>query len=163
VLTDVLASDKCTAATQLVMTQTPAAGTVLGRGSYVITVTVSDAAGNTSSAGIPLTVTNLTAHGTYCVTASPNVLSPPNHRLVPITVIVTSMNSCDPPPTSQIISVTCNESTSPGDIQITGGLTLNVAATRAGYGNGRVYTITVRSTDTFGNPSTGTVTVTVPH
>jgi hypothetical protein len=145
------------------MSQTPAAGTVLDRGSYVITVTVSDTAGNTSSAGIPLSVTSMHPRNTYCLTATPNVLSPPNHRLVPITVIVTAMNSCDPLPTSQIVSVTCNESTSPGDIQITGDLTLNLAATRTGYGNGRVYTITVRSTDQLGNSSTGTVTVTVPH
>lgn len=163
VLTNVLATDNCTPANQLVMSQTPAAGTVVDRGSFVITVTVSDAVGNTSSAGIPLTVTNMMAPTGYCLTASPNVLSPPNHRLVPITVIVTPMNSCDAPPTSQITSVTCNESASPNDIQITGNLTLNLAATRAGNGNGRVYTITVLSTDAFGNSSSGTVTVTVPH
>jgi probable HAF family extracellular repeat protein len=162
VLTNVLASDNCTPSAQLLLTQTPTAGSLLGLGSYVITVSASDAAGNSSSAAIPLTVTNVTAPGTYCISASPNVLSPPNHRLVPITVLVTSM-TCAPAPTSQIVSVTCNEQTSPNDIQITGDLTVNLAATRAGYGNGRVYTITVRSTDQLGNSSTGTVTVTCPH
>jgi hypothetical protein len=162
VLTNVLASDNCTPADQLLLTQSPTAGSLLGIGSYVITVSASDAAGNSSSAAVPLTVTNMMARDNYSLTASPNVLSPPNHRMVPITVIVNA-NGCAPSPTSQIVSVTCNEQTSPGDIQITGALTVSVAATRTGYGNGRVYTITVRSTDQLGNSSTRTVTVTVPH
>ena len=41
--------------------------------------------------------------------------------------------------------------------------TLLLRAERAGPGNGRVYTITVDSTDRAGNSTTSSVAVTVPH
>ena len=43
------ASDNCTAATDLTITQDPAAGTVIGLGTTLFTVTVTDAAGNTET------------------------------------------------------------------------------------------------------------------
>jgi hypothetical protein len=67
---------------------------------------------------------------------------------------------------SQIVAVTSNEAgdghTDP-DWEITGSLTLNVRAERAGHGTGRIYTITVACTDASGNQSIATVTVTIPH
>ena len=41
--------------------------------------------------------------------------------------------------------------------------TLLLRAERAGPGNGRVYTITVDSTDRAGNSTTSSVAVSVPH
>ena len=49
------------------------------------------------------------------------------------------------------------------DSQITGNLTLNVRAERAGTGNGRVYTLVVTCTDASGNAMQKTVFVRVPH
>jgi probable HAF family extracellular repeat protein len=162
-LTNVLATDNCTPMEQLLVSQDPAAGTLLPIGSYVITVTVTDAAGNSSSAAVPLTIADMTPPVICSLTASPNVIWSPNHRLVPISVTANVVDNCDAAPTSQIVSVTCNETTYPGEIQITGNMAVNLAATRNGYGNGRVYTITVQSTDASGNQSTRTVTVSVPH
>jgi hypothetical protein len=39
---------------------------------------------------------------------------------------------------------------------------LNLRAEREGQGNGRIYTITVQTTDTFGLMTTGTTQVLVP-
>jgi hypothetical protein len=102
------------------------------------------------------------------VRATPNVLFPPNHKLVPVTIsVVTSGNVVS----TKIISVTSNQpingtgdgNTSP-DWIITGDLTVLLRAERAGnIKTDRVYTITVQVTDSFGNTATTTVRVTVPH
>jgi len=52
----VVASDNCTPANALVITQSPAAGTTLGSGQYVITVAVTDAAGNAATCTTTITV-----------------------------------------------------------------------------------------------------------
>jgi len=79
-------SDNGTAADKLVVTQGPAAGTLVGMGSHVITVIATDEAGNTSTCATTLTVADTTAPTINSVTASPNVLSQPNHQMVPVVV-----------------------------------------------------------------------------
>ncbi|MGZ4962616.1 MAG: FG-GAP repeat protein [Limisphaerales bacterium] len=100
--------------------------------------------------------------------ASPSVLWPPNHKLVPVTVSVTTAGS---PGTCKIVSVTSNQpingtgdgNTSP-DWVITGDLTVLLRAERAGnIKTDRVYTITVECADAFGNTARANVLVTVPH
>jgi WD40 repeat protein len=95
--------------------------------------------------------------------ASPDVLWPPNHKLVPVTVTVSTSGGCGSV-SCKIISVSSNEPVDPdGDWLITGNLTLKLRAERLGSGNGRVYTITVLCTDGSGNITTKTVAVTVSH
>jgi len=160
VTSQVVASDNCTAAGSLTVSQSPAAGTLLGVGQYNITVTVTDAAGNSATTTVVLKV-ETSVPTIQSVTANPSVLSPPNHQLVPVTVSVVASGGCDSSLVSQIISVTANESTDPGDIQITGNLTVTLAASKNSMGNNRVYTITVRTTDSSGNSATATTTVSV--
>jgi len=52
-----LATDNCTPAGALVKTQSPAAGTLVSSGTHVITLTVTDAAGNSSACSTTFTVT----------------------------------------------------------------------------------------------------------
>jgi len=106
------------------------------------------------------------------LSAAPNVLQPPKHKMVPVTVSVTVTDNCDASvaQSCQIVQVQSNEpvsGTGEGDTapdwQITGNLTVNLRAERAGSGTGRVYTIFVRCTDNAGQ-SGGTATiVSVPH
>jgi hypothetical protein len=84
--------------------------------------------------------------------------------------VTASITDYDSSASCKIVSVTSNEvddGLGDGDTaidwKITGALTLEVRAERAGRGTGRVYTITVACTDASGNASTSTVTVTVPH
>jgi hypothetical protein len=49
------------------------------------------------------------------------------------------------------------------DWEVTGDLTVNLRAERAGTGNGRVYTMTVGCTDASAQRAAKNVTVTVPH
>jgi hypothetical protein len=97
------------------------------------------------------------------LTVDPAVLWPPNHKMVPVSLQVTATG--DPSPECRIGSTASNEpGTVPGedDWVVTGSLTLDLRAERAGSGNGRVYTINVTCTNTSGSASR-TITVNVPH
>ena len=103
------------------------------------------------------------------MTATPKVLKPPNHQMVPVTVAVEATDSCDPTPVCELTAVSSNEpenGTGDGDTgpdwEVTGPLTVNLRAERGGSGNGRVYTLAVECTDATGNAAQGTTTVTVP-
>jgi hypothetical protein len=163
VIPGVAATDNCTPGSQLVITQSPAAGTLLAKGQHSILITVTDASGNKANTSVLLSVVDTTAPVIQGLSVSPNVLSPPNHQMVPVTVSVSATDNCDPAPVSRIISITSNEALVAGEVQITGNLTALLAAARNGGNGGRVYSITVQSTDADGNSSTGVVTVTVPQ
>jgi M6 family metalloprotease-like protein len=104
------------------------------------------------------------------VVATPNVIWPPNHKMVQVAVTATATDNCDTAPHCDITSVNSNEpvnglgdgDTAP-DWIITGDLTVDLRAERSGIGNGRIYMITVTCTDACGNSSVGNTTVTVPH
>jgi len=89
--------------------------------------------------------------------------------MVAVTLSAEVTNACgDPSPLTTIVFVSSNEpvgsdAVANGQAVITGDLTLNLKAERNGNGNGRIYTITVQTTDSYGNIATGTVDVTVPH
>ena len=101
------------------------------------------------------------------VTASPDVLWPPNHTMRHVTIDVSAADDCHLA-RCKIISVTSNESIAdhgnghtPLDWQITGDLTLNLRAERSDTRTGRVYNITVECADNSGNTSTAVVPVAV--
>ena len=148
----------------------PPSGSTFPIGSSTVTVTASDAAGNTATGSFTVTVRDTTAPSINSLSATPDTLWPPDHRLVPIQLAAGVTDAGDPGPATRILSVRSNEplnGTGDGDTDIdwvvTGDLTLLVRAERAGGGTGRVYTITVQSKDSFGNASTKTVAVKVPH
>jgi hypothetical protein len=103
------------------------------------------------------------------ITASPNNLWPPNHKMVSINVDVTASDNCGVP----VCSITLVESNEPEnglgdgdtapDWEITGDLTLKLRAERSGKGSGRTYTITATCNDGCDNNSYPTVNVTVSH
>jgi predicted outer membrane repeat protein len=126
-----------------------------------ITVVINDGEAAPVLQSTSVTVRDTTAPNITAISASPNLFSPPNHKMVPVTISAPAIDVCDPNPTSKIVAVTSNEP-GPGQYEITGDLTLNVLSERNGAGTGRVYTVTVQATDASGNASTKNVTVTVP-
>jgi len=88
-------------------------------------------------------------------------LRPPNGKLVQI-ANVTAADALSGLVSGPTVTVTSSEPTAAGDIVIAGGV-VQVAATRAGSGTGRVYTVTATATDKAGNSQTVTETCTVPH
>lgn len=142
----------------------PPSGTFLPIGTNLITCTITNSA--SSSAPIihtfTVTVKDCEPPKIRSATALPQVLWPPNNQMQPVRVNVSATDNCHVAG-SKIISVTSNESNGNTDWQITGDLTVNLRASRAGSGIGRIYTITVQCTDDSGNAATNTVNVTVPR
>jgi hypothetical protein len=142
-------------------------GSTFPLGSTTVQCTATDTHNNTAHGSFTVVVRDTTPPHIVSITASPNTLWPPNHKMVAVTVTVIATDLVDPHPVSHIVSITSNEpvngngdgNTSP-DWEITGALTANIRAERAG-GTDRIYTITIQSTDFSGNSAFGTVTVTV--
>lgn len=103
------------------------------------------------------------------VSVNPAMLWPPNHKMKDVTVKYSSTDNC-PGPITCALSVTSNEpvngqgdgNTAPDWIVVNNRL-VKLRAERSGTGNGRIYTITIRCTDQYGNAGTATTTVLVPH
>ena len=126
-----------------------------------VTVVLDDGESDPVVKSTSVSVRDSTPPAITSISASPNVFSPPNHKMTPVTISVTASDVCDPNPTSQIIGVTSNEP-GPGQYEITASLSLNVLLERNGGGDGRVYTITVQAVDDSGNATRKNVLVTVP-
>jgi hypothetical protein len=132
-------------------------------GATPVTLTVTDSANLTATCTGTVNVVDKQPPTISSVAASPNVLWPPNNKLVPVTVSVSATDNCTPNPVCNITAIASNEPISSGDTQITGNLTANLRAQRLGSGTGRIYTLTVQCTDGSGNASSAPVTVEVPH
>ena len=133
-------------------------------GTNIVSVWVSDGKAVPVACSTSVIVRDRTPPRIISITAVPNVLSPANGQLVPVTVAVQAVDDSGPV-ASRIVSVRSNEPADGGqpDWVITGDLSLLLRAERSPHGQGRVYTITVQCSDVFGNTSTGTVLVTVPR
>jgi hypothetical protein len=106
----------------------------------------------------------------HSLTATPNVLWPPNHKMRQV-VLNLDASDCQVV-TSRVVSVRSSEPvrrTGVGDLAPdwvigTNGMSLLLRAERSGQSrNGRIYTITVEVSDGTGNATNRTVRVTVPH
>ncbi|HKO15510.1 MAG TPA: hypothetical protein VJU87_04675 [Gemmatimonadaceae bacterium] len=123
------------------------------------------------AAAAPMCSPDVVAPVISSVAASPNVLWPPNHKYVPVTVSWSASDNCTPTPNCGIASVSSNEpvnglgdgNTAP-DWIVTSPSTVSLRAERSGTGTGRVYTIGVTCSDAAGNTSSpGLTSVRVPH
>ena len=168
VTASVTASDNLTPVGSLVITQSPAAGTVVGPGTHNITVTVTDLAGNSRSCTTVFKVVDGTPPDVTNVSANPSTLSQPNHKMRDVTVNYQTADNCGAGVTCTL-SVTSNEpvngaddgDTAP-DWVVVDAHHVRLRAERSGSGTGRVYTITITCTDGAGNITTRTTTVSVP-
>jgi murein DD-endopeptidase MepM/ murein hydrolase activator NlpD len=113
------------------------------------------------------------------VLVTPNVLWPPNHKMVQISSSKVVSDNCDDSPTVTLISIVMNEGEETNtfdptfdytlgdghtidDIEIIGG-NIYLRAERSGTGTGRVYTLTYKAVDDSENETVQSATVTVPH
>ena len=98
--------------------------------------------------------------------ATPDVLGPPDGRIVPVTLTVSAIDDVDAAPVCRITGVTDSEGPAEGvnpSVNITGPLTLTLQARRLGTGTGRTYTIGVQCADVSGNAAATRLVVSVPH
>ncbi|HWY29787.1 MAG TPA: LamG-like jellyroll fold domain-containing protein [Candidatus Acidoferrum sp.] len=139
--------------------------TSFGSGDHVVVVSASDGQTTPATCSTTVTVQDTIPPEILQIVATPNALWPPNHRMIPVNLIVDAVDNCDPSPVSKIIQVTSNEPENrfEPDWVITGPLSVNLRAERLGMGRGRVYTIQVQCEDSSGNISYNSVNVVVPH
>src|SRR5207248_3068488 len=133
-------SDNCSAPSAITLSQSPAPGTLVGLGTHTITVTATDAAGNSATCTTALTVTDNTAPTVIC-SAVPGASADGNcQAAVPnVTGGVSVSDAC-----SGAGSITLSQSPAAG--------------TLVGLGT---HTITVTATDAATNSATCTTTFTV--
>ncbi|HSS50479.1 MAG TPA: hypothetical protein VLX28_16195 [Thermoanaerobaculia bacterium] len=147
----------------------PPSGATFPLGTTTVQCTATDTLNQTTTGAFSVTVADTTPPAVTSIVATPSNLWPPNHKMVAVTVAVTAQDAVDAAPVSKIVTVTSNQPINgPGDgntasdWEITGPLTLNLRAERAG-GADRLYTIEVVTTDFSGNSTTSTVVVSVAH
>lgn len=148
------------------VTCAPPSGSTFAIGTTSVSCSASDSLGNTASGSFLVTVTPqgndtmppVIAH----IAATPDTLSPPNHKMVSVALTVEATDDIDPAPVSRIFDVQASETIPHDDWTITGPLTVDLRAERSGSGD-RVYTVFVDCIDAAGNRAVGTVQVRVPH
>ncbi len=141
--------------------------TISTEGITTITFFGTDNAGNVES---PKTLTIQLDKTPPTVTcgASPNILWPPNNKLVPLTLSVTVNDSLSGSVGFTLVSVNSNQPDSgQGDIQgfVTGTASTigQIRAQRLGSGTGRLYTFAYSGADKAGNTASCTTSAMVPH
>jgi HYR domain-containing protein len=151
------------------VTCSPASGSTFPLGTTTVQCSATNVNG-TTTASFKITVVDTTPPPIVMIRATPNVLAPPDHKLVLVKIDIVTADLVDPLPISRIVDVTSNEPVNgPGDGNtdpdwaITSPLTLLLRAERAGTtAADRIYTITIETTDHSGNSSIGTTEVRVP-
>jgi hypothetical protein len=137
-------------------------------GEHVIVLEVIDKAGAFDVNELTITVEDTTPPA-FSLSVEPDVLWPPNHKMVEITPSWEVSDNCDESLEVTLVSITMNEDDdgkgdghTSDDIQVDDkGIWLR--AERSGRGTGRVYTITYQAADDSGNVTVQEATVTVPH
>jgi hypothetical protein len=149
---------------------TPESGATFPIGTTVVKCTAADTRNNATDDAFTVTVkllddppADVEPPVIVSIAATPSRLTPPNGKLVPVTITVEVIDAVDSFPYVGIFDVTCNESIAAEDVKVTGPLTLELRAERDPQRQARVYTIFVEAIDDAGNRSTAAVAVEVPH
>jgi PKD repeat protein len=127
-------------------------------GTNILGVSVSDGV-KEASCSTTVTVVDTAPPVIKSVVAWPNVLWPPNHKMVRVNLRASVRDTCSPT-TWKIIGVQSNEPVNgrgdghtSADWKIVGAHAVDLRAERSGNGPGRIYSITVQATDHSGNVS----------
>ena len=159
--------------TPVTVTQSPAAGTLVGVPGTSVALKATDAAGNVAQCTASVIVQVQTRPPTITVKVNPELLWPPNHKLVTITATVTASDPSGRAPVIRLVSITSSEpdnglgdGDTANDIQGaafgTDDRVFQLRAERKEHGPGRIYYITYSATGPSGIVATASAQVIVP-
>lgn len=151
----------------------------LSLGQHTIVLVVNDGKEESEPDEVMITVQDIIPPE-FVLSVTPNVLWPPNHKMVQITPTWTVNDNCDESPHVSLVKIIMNEGDiintfdpiydinvtdgrTAGDTQIGSDGSIYLRAERAGSGPGRLYTITYKAVDNSGNVTVRSAVVTVPH
>jgi hypothetical protein len=142
------------------------------KGTNCFTLAVKDPSGHIDRDTVGVVVAD-TIPPDLSVKLSPQLLWPPNHKLVDIRATVQASDRCGQVSEVKLLSIVCNQAdngsgdgNTKGDIVARIGLfdrMFKLRAERAGPGRDRIYTVTYRATDDSGNGTNVSANVVVPH
>jgi len=133
-------------------------------GEHLVVVSASNGQNAPASCPTAVTVRDTMPPEIVSIVATPSLLWPPDHRMVPVTLDIEAVDNCDASPSTRISKVISNqpENRFAPDWEITGAHSVNLRAERLGNWGERVYTIFVGATDSAGHATTRMVNITVP-
>jgi len=135
----------------------------LGLGEHVITLEVMDRAGAFDSNEVTITVEDVTTPE-FILSVEPNVLWPPNHKMILVTPEWEVSDNCDEEVEVSLVDITMSSAGDINDdVQIGDDGSVYLRARRKKGKDIRVYTLTYEAVDYSGNVTEESTTVTVPH
>ncbi len=153
------ATDNCPGVT--VASSIPS-GSVFPKGTTTVTVMATDAAGNSTACSFTVTIVDTEIPVIGDAWPSPAILASPDGRMRNVTINYSTTDNC--PGVVNSLSVSSSEDSTDTDWEILSDHQVRLRAVRKPNGNGRIYTITINSTDASGNQAVmKTVTVKVPR
>ncbi len=144
------------------MTSSVPSGSVFPKGTTTVTVMATDAAGNSTACSFTVTIVDTEIPVIGDAWPSPAILASPDGRMRNVTINYSTTDSC--PGVINSLSVSSSEDSTDTDWEILSDHQVRLRAVRKPNGNGRIYTITINSTDASGNQAVKkSVTVKVPR
>ena len=133
-------------------------------GSYVVTYDATDASGNVADQVMRTVIVEDTIPPAFALFVTPDVLWPPNNKMVKITPWPVVGDHCDEQVEVSLVDVSMNVA---GDIndyaEIGDDGSIYLKAAKDKEGSSRVYTLVYEAVDDSGNVTEASATVTVPH
>lgn len=143
-------------------------GSFFPTGTTTNTFIAINAAYKTAFCSFNVTVNDMQAPAITEVSADPSSLWPVNHKMKNVLIRYNTSDNCGA--VTSKLTVSCNEPVNGNgdgntstDWIVVDNHHLQLRAERAGNGNGRIYTVTISSTDAAGNTAVKTIDVIVPH
>ncbi|MEO5946085.1 MAG: reprolysin-like metallopeptidase [Chitinophagaceae bacterium] len=164
--------DNCDNNLDATFTDVETLGTCIGNLTITRTWRLVDGCGNATVKVQLITVEDKMGPEITNISASPNSLWPPNHKMKEVVINYDVKDNCsDAEHITTTLSIESNEpvngtgdgDTEPEDYKVIDNHKVLLRAERAGTGDGRIYTITITSTDDCGNTTVKTTEVYVAH